>query len=70
MSECIASRSPVEAPAPSPTGPVDPRNDAHKKYKGYQFETVGHSQGALLAHLLSDRSKNGYLFNPAYKKNN
>ena len=31
-------------------------------------ETVGHSQGALLAHLLSDKSKNGYLFNPAYKK--
>jgi hypothetical protein len=24
-------------------------------------------QGALLAHLLSDKSKNGYLFNPAYK---
>jgi len=44
------------------------QNDAHKKYKGYQFETVGHSQGALLAHLLSDKSKNGYLFNPAYKK--
>ena len=46
------------------------QNDAHKKYKCYQFETVGHSQGGLLAHLLSDKSKNGYLVNPAYKKNN
>jgi len=44
------------------------QNDAHKKYKGYQFETLGHSQGGLLAHLLSDKSKNGYLVNPAYKK--
>ena len=44
------------------------QNDAHKKYKGYQFETAGHSQGALLAHLLGTKSKNGYLFNPAYKK--
>jgi hypothetical protein len=41
------------------------QNDAHKKYKGYQFETLGHSQGGLLAHLLSDKSKNGYLVNPA-----
>jgi hypothetical protein len=24
---------------------------AHKKYKGYQFEVVGHSQGGLLTHL-------------------
>jgi hypothetical protein len=44
------------------------QNDAHKKYKGYQFDTAGHSQGALLAHLLGTKSKNGYLFNPAYKK--
>ena len=35
---------------------------------GYQFETLGHSQGGLLAHLLSDKSKNGYHVNPAYKK--
>jgi hypothetical protein len=41
---------------------------AHKKYKGYQFEVVGHSQGGLLTHLLSDKSKNAYLVNPAYKK--
>ena len=46
------------------------QNDAHKKYKGYQFEVSGHSQGGLLAHLLSDKSKNAYLVNPAYKKNN
>ena len=37
---------------------------------GYQFEVVGHSQGGLLTHLLSDKSKNAYLVNPAYKKNN
>ena len=46
------------------------QNDAHKKYKGYQFEVCGHSQGGLLAHLLSDKSMNAYLVNPAYKKNN
>ena len=44
------------------------QNDAHKKYKGYQFEVCGHSQGGLLTHLLSDKSKNAYLVNPAYKK--
>ena len=44
------------------------QNYAHKKYKGYQFEMLGHSQGGLLAHLLSDKSMNGYLVNPAYKK--
>ena len=44
------------------------QNDAHKKYKGYQFEVTGHSQGGLLAHLLSDKSMNAYLVNPAYKK--
>ena len=43
---------------------------AHKKYKGYQFEVVGHSQGGLLTHLLSYKSKNAYLVNPAYNKNN
>jgi hypothetical protein len=41
---------------------------AHKKYKGYQFEVVGHSQRGLLTHLLSDKSKNAHLVNPAYKK--
>lgn len=44
------------------------QEDAHKKYKGYQFEVVGHSQGGLLTHLLSAKSKNAYLVNPAYKK--
>jgi hypothetical protein len=44
------------------------QNDAHKKYNGYQFEVCGHSQGGLLAHLLSDKSMNAYLVNPAYKK--
>ena len=34
------------------------QNDAHKKYKGYQFEVTGHSQGGLLTHLLSSKSKN------------
>ena len=40
---------------------------AHKKYKGWQFETIGHSQGALLAHLLGTKSKNTIMLNPAYK---
>ena len=39
---------------------------AHKKYKGYQFELVGHSQGGLLTHLLSDKSKNAYLVIKSY----
>ena len=41
--------------------------DAKKIYKNYQFENVGHSQGALLARLLSDGSKNAIEVNPAYK---
>ena len=43
------------------------QRQAHKKYSGYQFETLGHSQGGLLAHLLGDKSKNTFLFNPASK---
>ena len=42
-------------------------NDSLKKYKNYQFESLGHSQGALLARLLSDGSKNAIEVNPAYK---
>lgn len=41
--------------------------DALKKYKGYQFESIGHSQGALLARLLSYGSMNSIGVNPAYK---
>jgi hypothetical protein len=40
---------------------------AHKKYKGWQFETIGHSQAGLLAHLLGTKSKNTIMLNPAYK---
>ena len=29
---------------------------ALKKYQGYQFESIGHSQGALLSRLLSDKA--------------
>ena len=43
-------------------------NRALKKYKGFQFESVGHSQGGLLSHLTnSDKIKNTYELNPAYK---
>ena len=41
---------------------------ALKKYKGFQFYNLGHSQGALLAHLNnSDKIKNVFELNPAYK---
>jgi hypothetical protein len=42
-------------------------DNALKKYKGFQFESVGHSQGSLLARLLSDKSINSIQLNPAYK---
>ena len=43
-------------------------NKALKKYKGYQFENLGHSQAGLLAHLTnSDKIKNVIELNPAYK---
>jgi len=40
---------------------------ASKKYKNFQFESIGHSQGSLLARLLSDKSINSIQLNPAYK---
>ena len=40
---------------------------ALKKYKGYTFESAGHSQGGLLTHLLGSKSKNSIGLNPAYK---
>ena len=42
-------------------------NGALKKYKNYQFESIGHSQGALLSRLLSDKALNSIELNPAYK---
>jgi uncharacterized protein YjaZ len=42
-------------------------NGALKKYKNYQFESIGHSQGALLSRLLSDKALNSIESNPAYK---
>ena len=29
----------------------------HKKYKNYEINTLGHSQGGLLSHLLGKQSK-------------
>ena len=42
-------------------------DNALKKYKKFQFESIGHSQGSLLARLLSDKSINSIQLNPAYK---
>ena len=42
-------------------------DNALKKYKNFQFESIGHSQGSLLARLLSDKSINSIQVNPAYK---
>jgi len=42
-------------------------DNALKKYKGYTFESAGHSQGGLLSHLLGSKSKNSIALNPAYK---
>jgi len=42
-------------------------DNALKKYKGFQVESIGHSQGSLLARLLSDKSINSIQVNPAYK---
>ena len=42
----------------------------HKKYKskkGWEVNTIGHSQGGLLSHLLGTESKNSIGFNPASK---
>ena len=41
-------------------------NGALKKYKNYQFESIGHSQDALLSRLLSNKALNSIEFNPAY----
>ena len=38
-----------------------------KKYKGYKIETLGHSQGGLLAHKLGEKSLSRIELNPAYK---
>ena len=40
---------------------------ALKRYKGYTFESCGHSQGGLLTHLLGTKAKNSIGLNPAYK---
>jgi triacylglycerol esterase/lipase EstA (alpha/beta hydrolase family) len=40
---------------------------ALNKYNNYQFESIGHSQGALLSRLLSDKALNSIELNPAYK---
>jgi len=42
-------------------------NGALKKYKNYQFESIGHSQGALLTRFLSDKALNSIKLNPAYE---
>jgi hypothetical protein len=42
-------------------------NGASKKYMNYQFESIGHSQGALLSRSLSDKALNSIKLNPAYK---
>ena len=42
-------------------------DNALKKYKGFQVESIGHSQGSLLARLLSDKLINSIQVNPAYK---
>ena len=45
----------------------------HKKYKekkGWEVNTIGHSQGGLLSHLLGTQSTNSIGFNPASKSEN
>ena len=42
--------------------------DAMKKYQGYKFELVGHSQSAIIVNnLCSNKVKNCISLNPAYK---
>ena len=43
------------------------QNKAHKKFKGYKFETLGHSQGGLLTHKLGTNYLSSIQLNPAYK---
>jgi hypothetical protein len=39
-----------------------------KKYKGYKFELIGHSQsGVIVTNLCSDKVNNCISLNPAYK---
>jgi len=46
-------------------------NDAMKKYKGYDFELLGHSQsGVIVNNLCSDKVRNCISLNPAYKNAN
>jgi len=42
------------------------QESALKKYKGYEVDTLGHSQGAILARDLGKDSKNVITVNPAY----
>ena len=42
-------------------------NKALKKYKGFRFESTGHSQAGLLSHLLGTKAVNNIQLNPAYK---
>jgi len=46
-------------------------DSARKKYKGWQFELNGHSQGSILVNnLCSNTDKNCISLNPAYKNAN
>jgi hypothetical protein len=47
-------------------------DNAHKKYKGYKIELLGHSQGSVATNLLLDEKKDldGISLNPAYKFSN
>ena len=43
-------------------------NGSMKKYKGYKFELVSHSQsGVIVNNLCSDKVQNCFALNPAYK---
>jgi hypothetical protein len=42
----------------------------HKKYKNYEINTLSHSQGGILSHLLGSQSNNIITLNPAYKYEN
>jgi hypothetical protein len=45
--------------------------DAMKKYKGYKFQLLGHSQsGIIVNNLCSDKVENCISLNPAYKSAN
>jgi len=42
-------------------------NKTLKKYKGFRIESIGHSQGGLLSHLLGTKAIDNIQLNPAYK---